>query len=231
MLRIEEASKAYKHRGRDVIAMSRVSLNIEKGDFICIVGPSGSGKSTFLLTLGGMLSPSEGRVLLEGRSLYDLPANDRARIRRERMGFVFQTFNLIPYLSAIENVEVPLLLNRETEEEQTSRAESLLRKVRLGDRLDHKPPELSVGQQQRVALARMLANDPEVILADEPTGNLDPATGQQIIEFLAELNLEGKTVVMVTHDQRAAVKAKKVLWLYEGRLSAEERKGARPFDQ
>jgi len=230
MLRIEEASKSYKHRGRNVVAMSRVNLSIEKGDFICIVGPSGSGKSTVLLTLGGMLSPSEGRVLLEGRSLYDLPSSDRARVRRDKMGFVFQTFNLIPYLSAVENVEVPLLLTRETDEEQTARAESLLKKVGLGDRLDHKPPELSVGQQQRVALARMLANDPEVILADEPTGNLDPATSRQIIEFLAELNAEGKTVVMVTHDQRAAMKAKKILWLCEGTISAEEPEGGWSFD-
>jgi len=230
VLQIEEASKSYKHRGRNVMAMSKVNLTIGQGDFICIVGPSGSGKSTVLLTLGGMLSPSEGRVLLEGRSLYDLPANDRARVRREKIGFVFQTFNLVPYLSAIENVEVPLLLARESDGNQTARAESLLKKVGLGDRLDHKPPELSVGQQQRVALARMLANDPEVILADEPTGNLDPATSQQIIEFLADLNAEGKTVVMVTHDQRAAMKAKRILWLYDGTISAEKPEGAWSFD-
>jgi putative ABC transport system ATP-binding protein len=210
--------------------MSKVNLSIGQGDFICIVGPSGSGKSTVLLTLGGMLSPSEGRVLFEDRSLYDLPANERARVRREKIGFVFQTFNLVPYLSAIENVEVPLLLARETDGDQTARAESLLKKVGLGDRLDHKPPELSVGQQQRVALARMLANDPEVILADEPTGNLDPATSQQIIEFLADLNAEGKTIVMVTHDQRAAMKAERILWLYNGTISTEKPEGAWSFD-
>jgi putative ABC transport system ATP-binding protein len=210
--------------------MSKVTLSIEEGDFICIVGPSGSGKSTVLLTLGGMLSPSEGRVLLEGRSLYELPANDRARVRREKIGFVFQTFNLVPYLSAIENVQVPLLLARETDRNQTARAESLLRQVGLGDRLDHKPPELSVGQQQRVALARMLANDPEIILADEPTGNLDPETGEQIVGFLADLNTRGKTIVMVTHDQRAAQKAKQVLWLREGRTFLEKPDGAWSID-
>jgi putative ABC transport system ATP-binding protein len=210
--------------------MSRVTMSIEEGDFICIVGPSGSGKSTVLLTLGGMLSPSEGSVLLEGRSLYDLPANDRARIRREKMGFVFQTFNLVPYLSAIENVQVPLLLTRETDGNQTARAESLLRQVGLGDRLDHKPPELSVGQQQRVALARMLANDPEIILADEPTGNLDPETGEQIFGFLADLNAQGKTIVMVTHDQRAARKAKKLLWLRDGKILPEKPDGAWSID-
>jgi len=230
VLQIEEASKSYEHRGRSVVAMSRVNLCIGKGDFICIVGPSGSGKSTVLLTLGGMLSPSEGRVLLEGKSLYDLPPNDRARVRREKIGFVFQTFNLVPYLSAIENVEVPLLLARETDGDQAARAEELLRKVGLGDRLDHKPPEMSVGQQQRVALARMLANDPEVILADEPTGNLDPATSKQIIDFLAELNAEGKTIVMATHDHRAAMRARKILWLYDGVMSTERPEGAWSFD-
>lgn len=230
MLRIEEASKSYNHRGRNVIAMSKVTLSVEKGDFICVVGPSGSGKSTVLLTLGGMLSPSEGRVLLDGRSLYDLPSSDRARVRREKIGFVFQTFNLVPYLSAIENVQVPLLLARETDGDQTARAESLLKQVGLGDRLDHKPPELSVGQQQRVALARMLANDPEIILADEPTGNLDPETGQQIVGFLAELNNQGKTIIMVTHDQRAARKAKTLLWLRDGKIFFERPDGAWSLD-
>ena len=230
MLRIEEASKSYNHRGRIVRAMSKVTLSIGKGDFVCIVGPSGSGKSTFLLMLGGMLSPTTGRVLVDDKSLYDLPSNDRARVRREKIGFVFQTFNLIPYLSAIENVQVPLLLARETVGDQIARAESLLKHVGLADRLDHKPHELSVGQQQRVALARMLANDPEIILADEPTGNLDPETSQQIIEFLADLNAEGKTVVMVTHDQRAAQKAKTLLWLCDGTISAEKPDGAWSFD-
>jgi putative ABC transport system ATP-binding protein len=137
---------------------------------------------------------------------------------------------LVPYLSAIENVQVPLLLTRETDGNQTARAESLLRQVGLGDRLDHKPPELSVGQQQRVALARMLANDPEIILADEPTGNLDPETGEQIFGFLADLNAQGKTIVMVTHDQRAARKAKKLLWLRDGKILPEKPDGAWSID-
>ena len=230
MLRIEDASKCYKHRGHNVIAMSGVTMNIDKGDFVCIVGPSGSGKSTVLLTLGGMLSPSEGRVLIEGKSLYDLPADDRARVRRDRMGFVFQTFNLIPYLSAMENVQVPLVLATEINGDQSARAQFLLRKVGLGNRLDHKPPELSVGQQQRVALARMLANDPEIILADEPTGNLDPETGEQIVGFLAQLNAEGKTIIMVTHDQRAARQAKTLLWLREGKISSDEPAGVWPIE-
>ncbi len=216
MLRAETISKNYDHRGHTVTALQKVSVEIPEGEFICIVGPSGSGKSTLLLTLGGMLSPSAGRVLLDGRSLYDLTPNERAHLRRETIGFVFQTFNLVPYLSALENVQVPLLLARADEGVQRERAGFLLERVGLADRLDHKPSELSVGQQQRVALARMLANDPSVILADEPTGNLDPQTSRQVIEFLETLNEEGKTVVMVTHDHRAALNTRRTLWLGEG---------------
>ena len=164
--------------------LSDVSLEIAPGDFVSIVGPSGSGKSTLLLALGGMLSPSSGRVLLDGDSLYDLEPDQRAALRGEKIGFVFQTFNLVPYLSALENVQVPLFLGGATAEEQKSRAAGLLESLGLGDRMEHKPSELSVGQQQRVALARMLANDPSVILADEPTGSLDPETSTQVIEFL-----------------------------------------------
>jgi putative ABC transport system ATP-binding protein len=216
VLRAETISKNYDHRGRPVTALQKVSVEILEGEFLCVVGPSGSGKSTLLLTLGGMLSPSAGRVLLDGRSLYDLTPDERARLRRETIGFVFQTFNLVPYLSAVENVQIPLLLAQADEGMQRERAGFLLERVGLADRLDHKPSELSVGQQQRVALARMLANDPSVILADEPTGNLDPQTSQQVIEFLETLNEEGKTVVMVTHDHRAALNTQRTLWLAEG---------------
>ena len=204
MLRMENVSKTYRHRGHLVNALDGATLHIPKGDFVSVVGPSGSGKSTLLLMLGGMLSPSEGRVLLEARSVYELRPSERAKMRREKVGFVFQTFNLVPYLSALENVQVPLFLANVEEKAQKDRATALLDRVGLADRLDHKPGELSVGQQQRVALARMLANDPAVILADEPTGNLDPETSQQIIGFLEEFNAEGRTIVMVTHDPRAA---------------------------
>jgi putative ABC transport system ATP-binding protein len=222
VLRAETISKDYNHRGRTVAALQEVSVEIPEGEFLCIVGPSGSGKSTLLLALGGMLSPSAGRVLLDGRSLYDLTPRERARLRRETIGFVFQTFNLVPYLSALENVQIPLLLARANEGAQRERAGFLLERVGLGDRLDHKPSELSVGQQQRVALARMLANDPSVILADEPTGNLDPQTGGQVIEFLETLNEEGKTVVMVTHDHRAALNNHRTLWLAEGGILVDQ---------
>ena len=166
--------------------------------------------------LGGMLSPSQGRVLLGAKSVYDLSPSERAAMRREKVGFVFQTFNLVPYLSALENVQVPLFLAKMDEKAQKDRAAALLERVGLADRLDHKPGELSVGQQQRVALARMLANDPAVILADEPTGNLDPETSQQIIGFLEAFNAEGKTIVMVTHNPRAANRAKRTLRLQNG---------------
>ncbi len=220
MLKMESVSKHYTHRGKHVKALENVTLEVPRGDFVSVVGPSGSGKSTLLLTFGGMLSPGAGRVVVDGQSVYELTLEDRAILRRKKVGFVFQTFNLVPYLTAMENVQIPLYLAGVDPGEQTERAASLLERVGLGDRLDHKPSELSVGQQQRVALARMLANDPAVILADEPTGNLDPETGQSILSFLEQLNREGRTIVMVTHDMRAAQRGKRVLRLVDGSISA-----------
>ena len=222
MLRMEEVSKSYRHRGQIVKALDRATLEIPEGDFVSVVGPSGSGKSTLLLILGGMLSPSEGRVLLKQQSIYDLSSDGRARLRKQNIGFVFQTFNLLPYLTALENVQIPLYLAGAHGKTQEERATALLERVGLADRLDHKPAELSGGQQQRVALARMLANDPAVILADEPTGNLDPQTSQEVIRFLEDFNREGRTIVMVTHDPHAAARAKRTLKLRDGAvLSAE----------
>jgi len=224
MLALQSVSKTYTHRGRTVKALDNATLEVQNGDFIAVVGPSGSGKSTLLLTLGGMLSPASGRVLVDNESLYELGIEKRAELRRKKIGFVFQTFNLIPYLTALENVQVPLLLAGVDGRAQQERAASLLTRLGLADRLDHKPSELSVGQQQRVALARMLANDPAVVLADEPTGNLDPDTGGQIIDFLEEVNREGRTVVMVTHDMRAAQRAKRILKLVDGTITPDERR-------
>jgi putative ABC transport system ATP-binding protein len=222
MLKMENVTKAYKHRGQMVTALDNATVEIPRGDFVSLVGPSGSGKSTLLLMLGGMLSPSQGRILLEDESIYDMHPNQRAQMRRQKVGFVFQTFNLVPYLSALENVQIPLFLAKMDGPAQKERATSLLERVGLGDRIHHKPGELSVGQQQRVALARMLANDPAVILADEPTGNLDPETSQQIIGFLEEFNQEGRTIVMVTHDPRAAKRAKRLLRLNAGTIASHE---------
>jgi putative ABC transport system ATP-binding protein len=219
-MRLEAVSKSYRHRGHSVAALDNASVEIAPGEFVAVVGPSGSGKSTLLLVLGGMLSPSTGKVFLNGHSLYDLSPNQRAELRRQKIGFVFQTFNLVPYLTALENVQIPLFLAGCEDANQKQRAAALLARVGLGDRLDHKPPELSIGQQQRVALARVLANDPEIILADEPTGNLDPETGQQILDLLEEMNREGRTVVIVTHDPRAAQRAKRTLRLLDGAILA-----------
>ena len=221
MLELQSVSKTYTHRGRTVKALDNATLEVQDGDFISVVGPSGSGKSTLLLTLGGMLSPASGRVLVDDQSLYDMSTDKRAELRRKKIGFVFQTFNLVPYLTALENVQVPLLLAGIEGHAQQERASALLTRLGLADRLDHKPSELSVGQQQRVALARMLANDPAVVLADEPTGNLDPDTSGQIIDFLEEINGEGRTVVMVTHDMRAAQRAKRILKLVDGAIAPD----------
>lgn len=216
MLKVENVSKIYKKGNQEVKAIDDVSLTISKGDFVSIIGPSGSGKSSLLLMLGGMLSPSIGKILIDDDSLYDLNPNQRATLRQKKMGFVFQTFNLIPYLSAMQNVQVPLFLSGKDEKTQKERAQALLERVGLGDRMEHMPSELSVGQQQRIALARMLANDPAIILADEPTGNLDPDMSQHVINFLAELNQEGRTVVLVTHDMNVAKRAKRTITISKG---------------
>ena len=231
MLRMESVSKTYSRRGKEIRALDNVTMEIPRGDFVSIVGPSGSGKSTFLLMLGGMLSPASGRVLVDGVSLYDLDTEERAALRRKTIGFVFQTFNLIPYLTACENVQVPLMLAGVDGNEKAERAAELLGRLGLGDRLDHKPSELSVGQQQRVALARVQANDPPVILADEPTGNLDPQTGRAVLSFLEEVNREGRTIVMVTHDARAAEKAKRIIRLAEGKVRSDETQRVRTLSE
>ena len=216
MLEVKNVSKIYKKNTEEVKAIDSVSLEIFSGDFVSIIGPSGSGKSSLLLMLGGMLTPSLGKVFIDGESLYDLTPNEIASLRQKKIGFVFQTFNLIPYLSSLQNVQVPLLLRGLGAKEQIERAESLLKRVGLEDRMQHKPSELSVGQQQRIALARMLANDPSIILADEPTGNLDPEMSQTVMEFLTELNQEGRTIVMVTHDMKIAMQAKRRVVISKG---------------
>lgn len=224
MLTMENVTKRYKHRRSDVHALQDANVEIGTGEFVSIVGPSGSGKSTLLLMLGGMLSPTSGKVTLQGTSLYDLSPNERARMRKQHVGFVFQSFNLVPYLTALENVMIPLFLAGAANDAQESRATELLERVGLGDRLDHKPSELSIGQQQRVALARMLANDPQLILADEPTGNLDPDTSSMVLEFFEQFISEGRTIVMVTHDPRAAERARRKLRIDGGRI-VEDKQG------
>jgi putative ABC transport system ATP-binding protein len=218
MFRLNGVTKTYARRDETVLAFQCDSLTISRGEYLAIVGPSGSGKTTLLSLLGGMLSPSNGQIWLEDCSLYDLSVADRARVRRERMGFVFQTFNLVPYLTAVENVQVPLCLGRLPAETQRQQAEAILDRFGLEARRNHKPFELSIGQQQRVALARTLVNNPQLILADEPTGNLDPDSRQVVLDALQECHREGRTVVVVTHDPLAAERAQRVLRLRNGLL-------------
>lgn len=218
MLKVNKISKIYTKSDKQVKAIDNVSLEIPSGDFVSLMGPSGSGKSSLLLMLGGMLTPSQGEVIIDGQSLYDLNPDKISALRQEKIGFIFQTFNLIPYLTALQNVQVPLLLKGMSGKQQIEKATGLLEKVGLSERIHHEPAELSVGQQQRVALARMLANDPTIILADEPTGNLDPEMSEHIIQFLCKLNKEGRTVVMVTHDKNIAAHAKRKLTLVNGTI-------------
>lgn len=213
-----------KHYGRgkkEVCGLAGVDLIVKKGDYLALVGPSGSGKTTLLLSLGGLIRPTSGKVTIDGTSIYDLKPAERIEIRRSKIGFLFQTFNLIPYLTAMENTQMPLMIAGKGREEQEAIAQSTLERVGLGDRLHHKPCELSVGQQQRVALARTLANSPSIILADEPTGNLDPATADGVAQMLEQLNRSGITIVMVTHDPRMAAHAGRVEKLVDGAIATD----------
>lgn len=218
MFRLENVQKIYTRHGTAVAAFQCVALIIAEGEYVAILGPSGSGKTTLLSLLGGMLSPTQGRVWLGDHSLYDLSVAERAKLRRDWLGFVFQTFNLVPYLTALENVQVPLCLAGLSAKEQRDRGEAMLARFGLNDRLQHRPTELSIGQQQRVALARTLVSNPRVILADEPTGNLDPESRELVLNSLSECHREGRTVVMVTHDPIAAQRASRTLKLIGGNL-------------
>lgn len=205
MIRTEKLTKQYLHKKGEVFALKDISLEIKKGSFVTITGPSGAGKTTLLLALGGLIRPSSGKIYFNGNTLHDISDNDLARFRLENMGFVMQSFALIPYLTAAENIMVPLALRNELKEKQMETAMKLLQEVDLMDRRDHLPRELSSGQQQRVAIARALANNPSIILADEPTGNLDPALSREILNLLQKINTEDKiTILMVTHSPGAS---------------------------
>ena len=220
MFSLQQVRKTYTKHGTTVEALRPTDLEVAGGEYVALVGHSGSGKSTLLSILGGMLAPTSGTVLVDGKPLYSLSATERARLRRERIGFVFQSFNLIPYLTALENVQVPLVLQGTDPAVQRQVAGELLERLGLGERRHHKPCELSVGQQQRVALARTLANDPGIILADEPTGNLDPATREDVLAIFDRFHAEGRTVLVVTHDPAVAARAGRTLRLSDGSVSA-----------
>jgi putative ABC transport system ATP-binding protein len=219
MFTVENLSKVYTSQHGTVRALDGISVAIERGSFVTVTGGSGSGKTTLLLSLGGLIRPTGGTISYEGRALYELSEPDLAAYRNRKVGFVLQTFNLIPYLTAIENVMLPMVFNAQRNGTAHECAERILHQVGLGDRQQHLPRELSIGQQQRVAIARALSNSPDVILADEPTGNLDPNLSLEILRILKDLNqTEGRTVVMVTHSPEAAKFGSRHLRLKDGRI-------------
>lgn len=219
---IRDLSMSYSGGDRPIDVLRNVNLEIEDGDFIAITGPSGSGKSTLLLLLGGMLLPTAGDVYVDGIALYQLSAQKRTVVRREKIAYVFQTFHLIPYLTALQNVQVALMVQKLPRQEHRARAMELLVQAGLEDRAMHKPSALSVGQQQRLAFARMLASEPSIILADEPTGSLDSARSREMMSSLLALNRAGKTLLLVTHDLDIARQAKRTLVLSsQGQLVPE----------
>ncbi|KUG21078.1 cell division transporter, atp-binding protein ftse [hydrocarbon metagenome] len=219
LLEFEEVSKIYPLPSGDVVALDRVSLEVPAGDFIAVMGPSGSGKSTLLNLMGCLDVPTSGRILFDGSDISGMSDDELTDMRRDHIGFVFQQFNLIPLLSAFENVEFPMILT-ERREQSRERAREVLRAVNLEETFyTHKPGELSGGQQQRVAIARALVNDPELLLADEPTGNIDTKTGTAIMDLLAAMNRRGKTIVMVTHDPAIAGYAARTIRIVDGRLA------------
>jgi len=218
IIRLKNVHKDYVMGDTKIHAVDDVSLEINKGDFVAIIGPSGSGKSTMMNLVGALDLASQGDIFLDNINIEHLEESDLAQLRGKRIGFIFQTFNLIPTLTALENVMLPMVFQEEEKEERIERATKILTRLKMGDRLNHLPSELSGGERQRVAIARALANNPEVILADEPTGNLDTKTGEEVVKIFEELNKEGKTIIMVTHDMDMAKHADKIYSLRDGKI-------------
>jgi putative ABC transport system ATP-binding protein len=219
IIELKDVWKIYQMGEVQVVALNGLDLAVRKGEFVSIMGPSGSGKSTAMNMIGCLDIPSKGTILLDGKDISKLKESDLAQIRGRKIGFIFQQFNLIPTLSAVENIMLPMIFQGIPKEERLEKARKLLKMVELHDRMDHKPNELSGGQQQRVAIARSLSNDPEVILADEPTGNLDSKTGSTVMDFLKKLHKdEGKTIIMVTHDEDVAKNAERIEYLKDGKI-------------
>ena len=225
MIELRNASKKYRQGAREVHALRDVSLNIRRGEFLSVMGPSGSGKSTLLNLMGGLDQPSSGEIFVDNRPLHGISDDELTLIRRKQIGFIFQFFNLLPILTAVENVSLPLLLEGTPLSRIKSKAVDLLTQVGLGERIEHRPEQLSGGEMQRVAIARALITSPVVLLADEPTGNLDSHTGEEIFMLLRTLNEEGQTIVMVTHDSRAAAYGTRIITLKDGGLSEDIRLG------
>ena len=226
IIKLEDVWKIYKMGEVEVPALRGINLEVRRGEFLAVMGASGSGKSTAMNMIGALDIPTRGKVFLEKQDIAKLPESDLSQIRGQKIGFIFQTFNLIPTLTALENVSLPMIFQNIPKEERVKKATELLDMVGLGDRINHKPNELSGGQQQRVAIARSLINDPEVILADEPTGNLDSTSGHKVIDFLKDLHKkQKKTIVMVTHDEYIGKQAQRLEYLHDGQIV----KGKRHF--
>ena len=223
MIEVERLSKIYQMGEQKVSALDGVDFRIEKGEFVAIMGPSGSGKSTLMNLLGCLDLPSSGIYRLENLDIQDLKPDQLAEVRNRRIGFVFQSFNLLPRATALENTELPLLYGRVPN--STEIAFQALERVGLAHRAEHKPTELSGGERQRVAIARALVNGPAIILADEPTGNLDSTTGKEILNLFLELNQEGVTLILVTHEQEIAQQAKRIMQMRDGKIIADRIKG------
>jgi putative ABC transport system ATP-binding protein len=228
MIELKNAGKTYHQGAREVHALRGVSLSIKKGEFLAIMGPSGSGKSTLLNLIGGLDQPTGGEIFIDGRPLHGISDDELTLIRRRKVGFIFQFFNLLPILTAVENVSLPLLLEGTSFAEIKPKAEKLLGQVGLGARTEHRPEQLSGGEMQRVAIARALITDPAVLLADEPTGNLDSHTSEEIFLLLKALNEKGQTIVMVTHDPKAAAYGNRIITLKDGALAEDVCLGVQP---
>ena len=222
-----EVSKEYTLRNECVKALAGINLRVKRGEYISILGPSGSGKTTLLNLIGGLDLPTSGRVLIENKDLFRMNQIERTSMRCQKIGYIFQTFNLIDFLSALDNVALPMVFAGKNKKEREERAKDLLKLVGLGDRLNHKPTELSGGQQQRVAVARALANSPSIVLADEPTGNLDLATGLAMVTLLYRLKTEmDTTVICATHDLKMIEVSDRIAWLEDGTIQRiEDRQG------
>ena len=223
IIELQDVSKVYSTGVVKVTALDHVSLQIARGDFVAIMGPSGSGKSTLMNLVGLLDRPTEGTILFEGQSLLGKSDNELARIRRKKLGFIFQSFNLFSRLTSLRNVSMPLQYDGVSSGERNGRARTMLERLGLGDRLYNRPWELSGGQQQRVAIARALINNPVLILADEPTGNLDSKSGETVLALLQQLNASGDTIVVVTHDERVAGHTRRIVRLLDGQIVEDNR--------
>jgi putative ABC transport system ATP-binding protein len=221
-IKTENLTKLYEMGAEFVQALRGVDLEVRRGEYVAIMGPSGSGKSTLMNLIGCLDTPSSGKYWLAGRLVSDLEDDELAAIRNKEIGFVFQTFNLLPRATALHNVELPLIYNGTPAEERIEKARRVLESVELGNRMMHKPSELSGGQRQRVAIARALVNSPSIVLADEPTGNLDSKTGDEIMALFARLHQQGNTIILVTHENDIAHHADRIIYLRDGKIERDE---------